>query len=46
MLQVAKNDIHSISRWMLLFGWPAYLKLRWFGGVAHVRYEPAAFASG
>ena len=40
-LQVAKNDIHSINRWMLLFGWPAYLKLRWFAGVARVPYVSA-----
>jgi len=37
-LQVAQNDIHPVSRWMLLFGLPAYLKLRWFGGVARVRH--------
>jgi glutathione S-transferase len=45
VLQVAQNDIHSVSRWMLLPGLPVYLKLRWFGGVARVRYVPAAFAS-
>lgn len=36
--QVAQNDIHPNSRWMLLFGLPAYLKLRWFSGVARERY--------
>ncbi|MGC1547754.1 MAG: glutathione S-transferase family protein [Rhodanobacter sp.] len=45
MLQVAKNDIHSSSRWMLLLGLPAYFKLRWFNGVARERYVPAAFVS-
>lgn len=44
-LQVAQNDIHPISRWMLLPGLPAYLKLRWFAGVSRVRYVPAAFVS-
>lgn len=43
-LQAAQNDIHSVSRWMLLSGLPAYLKLRWFSGVGRVRYLPAAFA--
>jgi glutathione S-transferase len=45
VLHVAHNDIHSVSRWMLLPGLPAYLKLRWFSGVARVRYVPAAFAA-
>lgn len=45
-LQVAQNDIHSINRWMLLPGLPAYLKLRWFGGVSRVRYVPATFVPG
>lgn len=42
-LRVARNDIHAISRWMLLPGLPAYLKLRWFSGVARMRYVPATF---
>ena len=44
-LQVAGNDIHPVSRWTLLRGLPAYLKLRWFGGIGRIRYQPAAFAS-
>lgn len=42
-LQVARNDIHELSRWMLPLGLPAYLKLRWFNGVGHMRYTSAAF---
>lgn len=42
-LQLAHNDIHELSRWMLPFGLPAYLKLRWFNGVGRMRYTPAAF---
>jgi glutathione S-transferase len=45
-LQVARNDIHRTSRWMLLFGLPAYLKLRWFSGVAREAYLPVAPAPG
>jgi glutathione S-transferase len=41
-LQVAKNDIHSVSYWTLFLGLPAYLKLRWFSGVARVPYLPVA----
>jgi glutathione S-transferase len=44
--QVAQNDIHTVNGWMLLPGLPAYLKLRWFGGVSRVRYVPATFVSG
>lgn len=43
-LQVARNDIHAVSRWMLPLGLPAYLKLRWFSGIARMRYTPAPFA--
>lgn len=32
-LPAAQNDIHSVSRWMLPLGLPAYLQLRWFSGV-------------
>lgn len=42
VLHVAGNDIHSVSRWMLLPGLPAYLKLRWFSGVRRVPYVPLA----
>lgn len=42
-LQVAKNDIHPVSRWSLVLGLPAYLKLRWFSGVAWTPYVPAAY---
>lgn len=45
VLQVARNDIHELSRWMLPLGLPAYLKLRWFSGVGRVRYTPAPFLS-
>ena len=45
-LQVAQNDIHAVSRWMLPLGLPAYLKLRWFSGVGRVPYVPAAFLAG
>jgi glutathione S-transferase len=45
-LQVARNDIHEVNRWMLAGGLPAYIKLRWFSGVERVRYEPAAFLAG
>jgi glutathione S-transferase len=45
-LQVARNDIHELSRWMLPFGLPAYLKLRWFNGIGRMRYTPAAFLAG
>jgi glutathione S-transferase len=38
VLHVASNDIHSVSRWMLLPGLPAYLKLRWFSGIRRVPY--------
>ncbi|MEO8999669.1 MAG: glutathione S-transferase family protein [Rhodanobacter sp.] len=44
-LHVARNDIHSVSRWMLLPGLPAYLKLRWFSGVRRVPYASVAFVS-
>jgi Glutathione S-transferase len=43
VLQVAQNDIHSVNRWMLPLGLPAYLKLRWFSGVGRVPYVPAGF---
>lgn len=46
VLQVAQNDIHPVSRWMLPLGLPAYLTLRWFSGVARVPYMPAAFPAG
>jgi glutathione S-transferase len=42
-LQAAQNDIHSVSRWTLVLGLPAYLKLRWFAGVGRERYVPATF---
>lgn len=45
-LQVAHNDIHPVSRWTLLLGLPAYLKLRWFAGIGKVRYVPAAVHAG
>ncbi|HWX65247.1 MAG TPA: glutathione S-transferase family protein [Rhodanobacter sp.] len=45
-LKVAQNDIHSVNRWMLLPGLPAYLKLRWFSGVGRMPYVPAAFRAG
>lgn len=45
-LQVAQNDIHSVNRWMLPLGLPAYLKLRWFSGVGREPYVPAAFLAG
>lgn len=45
-LQVARNDIHPLSRWMLPLGLPAYLKLRWFNGIGRMRYTPAAFIAG
>ena len=44
-LHVARNDIHSVSRWMLLPGLPAYLKLRWFSGVRRVPYVSVASLS-
>jgi glutathione S-transferase len=44
-LQVAHNDIHSVNRWMLVLGLPAYLKLRWFNGIGKMRYAPARFMS-
>ena len=44
-LQVARNDIHELNRWMLPLGLPAYLKLRWFNGIGRMRYTPAAFLS-
>jgi glutathione S-transferase len=40
--QAASNDIHPVSRWTVLLGLPAYLKLRWFSGVAKMPYVPAA----
>ncbi|WP_430387735.1 glutathione S-transferase family protein [Dyella sp. 20L07] len=40
-LEVASNDIHSVSYGTVLLGLPAYLKLRWFSGVARVPYVPA-----
>jgi glutathione S-transferase len=40
--QAASNDIHPVSRWTVLFGLPAYLKLRWFSGVAKMPYAPMA----
>lgn len=39
-LQSALNDIHAVSRWTLLAGLPAYLKLRWFAGVGRMPYAP------
>ena len=45
LLQVAHNDIHSVNRWMLALGLPAYLKLRWFNGVGKMPYVPARFVS-
>lgn len=42
-LQVAQNDIHSVSRWTLVLGLPAYLKLRWCAGVGTEPYVPATF---
>jgi glutathione S-transferase len=44
-LQVAHNDIHSVNRWMLALGLPAYLKLRWFNGVGKIPYVPDRFVS-
>jgi len=44
-LQVAVNDIHPVSRWTLVLGLPAYLKLRWFNGVTHMPYVPAGFSA-
>jgi glutathione S-transferase len=45
-LQVARNDIHELNRWMLPLGLPAYLKLRWCNGIGRMRYTPAAFLAG
>jgi glutathione S-transferase len=45
ILQVARNDIHELSRWMLPLGLPAYFKLRWFSGIGRMRYMPAEFLS-
>jgi glutathione S-transferase len=45
-LQVARNDIHPVRRWMLLLGLPAYLRLRWFSGVAREAYLPVVPAPG
>jgi len=45
LLQVAHNDIHSVNRWMLALGLPAYMKLRWFSGIGKIRYVPARFVS-
>ena len=42
-LVVAQNDIHSVSRWTLMLGLPAYFKLRWFAGIGRERYVPATF---
>jgi len=39
-LEVASNDIHPISRWTLLTGLPAYLRLRWFQGIDWMPYVP------
>ena len=41
--KIAHNDIHSVNRWMLIAGLPAYLKLRWFSGVGRMRYVPISF---
>jgi glutathione S-transferase len=41
-LQVADNDIQPVSQWTVLLALPAYLKLRWFGGVARAPYASAA----
>jgi glutathione S-transferase len=45
-LQVAQNDIHSVNRWTLSLGLPAYFKLRWFSGVGRVPYVSPAFLAG
>jgi glutathione S-transferase len=40
-LQVAQNDIHPVNQWSLLLALPAYLKLRWFSGIARTPYAIA-----
>ncbi len=42
-LSEAQNDIHPVSSWILPLALPGYTRLRWFGGVGKVRYQPAAF---
>lgn len=42
-LHVARNDQHPVSSWTVLFGLPAYLKLRWFSGVKKMPYVPPAY---
>jgi glutathione S-transferase len=46
MLQVAKNDQQPVSRWTLVTGLPAYLKLRWFNGVGRMPYVPPVYSAG
>lgn len=41
-LQVARNDIREVSRWMLPLGLPVYFGLRWFSGVRLQPSMPAA----
>ena len=43
-LEVARNDIHAVSRWQLLPALPAYFRLRWGSGVGWMRYVSTAWA--
>ena len=43
VLSTAQNDIHPVSSWKLPLYLPSYLRLRRFGGIGQVRYQPAAF---